>query len=151
MSDIVIVDSSVLLNVLDIPGFNQDRNDVLEEFGLRVDAGDHLLLPMAAVLETGDQIADLSNGGERRRRADRFRDRIQEALRGEAPWTPIEFPERSRLLGWLANFPDRAMEKLGISDVSIIDAWQQSSARHPNQRVYIWTLHRQLQAYDRHP
>lgn len=151
MSDIVIVDSSVLLNVLDIPGFNQDRNDVLEEFRLLVDAGDHLLLPMAAVLETGDHVADLSDGGERRRCAERFRDRIQEALRDEAPWTPIEFPEPSQLAGWLADFPDRAMEKLGISDVSIIDAWQRSSARHPNQRVYIWTRHRQLQAYDRRP
>ena len=47
MSDIAIVDSSVLLNVLDIPGFNQDRRGVFERFGQLVDAGDHLLLRSA--------------------------------------------------------------------------------------------------------
>ena len=148
MPDIVIVDSSVLLNVLNIPGFNQDRADVLQEFELLVNAGDHLLLPMATVLETGDHVADLSDGRERRRHAERFRDRIFEALRGEAPWTPIEFPEPSRLLTWLADFPDMAMRELGVSDVSIIDEWQRACARHPRQRVYVWTLHGQLRSYD---
>ncbi len=151
MSDIVIVDSSVLLNVLDIPGFNQQRDDVLERFGQLVDAEDHLLLPLAAVIETGDHVADLRDGRERRRYAERFRDCIHEALRDEAPWTPIEFPDPSRLQAWLADFPDRAMRELGISDVSIIDAWQRACTRHPHQRVYIWTLHQPLRAYDRHP
>lgn len=151
MSDIVIVDSSVLLNVLDIPAFNQHRDDVLEEFGLLVSAGDHLLLPMAAVLEAGDHIADLSDGRERRRHAERFRCRIHEALRGEAPWTPIEFPEPSRLLAWLVDFPDMAMRELGVSDVSIIDEWKRACARHPRQRVYVWTLHVPLRGYDRRP
>ena len=151
MSDIVIVDSSVLLNVLDVPKFNQHRDDVLERFAQLVDAEDHLLLPLAAVLETGDHVADLSDGRERRRYAERFRDRIHEALRGEAPWTPIDFPEPSLLLAWLDDFPDMAMRELGISDVSIINAWQRAYARHPRQRVYIWTLHQRLQAYDRCP
>ena len=151
MSDIVIVDSSVLLNVLDIPGFNQDRRGVFERFGQLVDAGDHLLLPMAAVLQTGDHVADLSDGSERRRYAERFRDCIHEALQGEAPWTPIDFPEPSLLRSWLADFPDKAMEGLGISKVSVIDAWRRACKRHPHQRVYVWTLHQRLGAYDRSP
>ena len=138
MSDIVIVDSSVLLNVLDIPEFNQDKDDVFDEFGL-------------LGLETGDHVADLSDGGHRRHHATRFRDCIHQALQGEAPWTPIDFPDPSLLLAWLADFPDMAMRKLGLSDVSIIDAWQRVCIRHPHQRVYIWTLHQQLGAYDQRP
>ena len=88
MSDIVIVDSNILLNVLDVPAHNQDREAVFTEFEVLVEAGDHLLLPMAAVLETADHIADLSDGRERRRFAIRFRDRILEALRDDAPWCP---------------------------------------------------------------
>ena len=106
---------------------------------------------MAAVLETADHIADLSHGGERRRCALRFRDRILEALRDETPWSLVEFPEASRLAEWLADFPNNATQELGLSDVSILDAWQTACARHPNQRVYVWTLHRKLQAYDRRP
>ena len=62
MSDIVIVDSSILLNVLDVPGFNQDREIVLEQFGMLVEAGDHLLLPVAAMLEAGDHVAERRRG-----------------------------------------------------------------------------------------
>lgn len=151
MSDIVIVDSTILLNVLDIPAFNQDRAAVLAEFETLLEAEDHLFLPMAAVLETADHIADLSQGGERRRCALRFRDRILEALRDDPPWSLVEFPEASRLAEWLADFPNNATQELGLSDVSILDAWQTACARHPNQRVYVWTLHRKLQAYDRRP
>ena len=151
MSDIVIVDSSVLLNVLDVPGFNQTREDVREEFSTLVEAEDDLLLPVAAMLETGDHVADLSHGGERRRCAVRFRACILEALQGEAPWTPIEFPETSRLIEWLDEFPDMAKLELGLSDVSILDAWRRACELHPRQRVYIWTLHGQLRAYDRKP
>ena len=147
MSDIVIVDSCVLLNVLDVPGFNQHRDDVFQEFVRLVDAENHLLLPMAAVLETGDHVADLSDGKARRRYAERFRDCIHEALDGKAPWTPIEFPETSQLLVWLADFPDMAMQEFGVSDMSIIDAWERQRTLHPHRRVYVWTLHQRLRAY----
>lgn len=148
---LVIVDSSILLNVLDIPGFNQDRVDVLEQFRLFVDAGHLFLLPIAAVFETGNHLADLADGRERRRHAQRFQRRILEALDGHAPWVPIEVPETARLRAWLDNFPDQAMRELGLGDVSIIDEWERACRRHPSQRVRIWTLHRQLQSYDRPP
>ena len=54
MSDIVIVDTSVLLNVLDIPAFNQNRAEVFAEFNEFLDSGASFLLPMAAIFETGD-------------------------------------------------------------------------------------------------
>lgn len=47
MSDIVLLDTSVYLNVLDVPGFNQDRDEILDEFAVRVESGDYFLLPMA--------------------------------------------------------------------------------------------------------
>ena len=149
MSDIVIVDSSILLNVLDVPAFNQDREAVLAEFGALLEAEDHLLLPLAAVFETADHIADLSDGRMRRRFALQFRDHILGALRDDPPWSLIELPETSRLVEWLGDFPDMATQELGLSDVSILDAWRRECDRHPSQRVYIWTLHRQLRAYDR--
>ena len=65
MSDIVIVDTSVLLNVLDVPRRNQDRDAVLAEFDALVDGSASILLPMAVVFETGNHIARLSNGRQR--------------------------------------------------------------------------------------
>ena len=49
MPDVVIVDTTVLLNVLDVPRRNQDRDAVLAEFKKLVEREVSLLLPMAAL------------------------------------------------------------------------------------------------------
>ena len=48
MSAIVIVDTSVLLNIMDVPDRNQHKPAVLDRLGALIDAGDHLFIPMAA-------------------------------------------------------------------------------------------------------
>lgn len=67
MSAIVLLDTSVYLNVLDVDGFNQDRSTVLDGFERRIRTGDNFLLPMATIWETGNHIAHLLDGGRRRR------------------------------------------------------------------------------------
>ena len=149
MSDIVIIDTSVLLNVLDVPAFNQHREEVFIRFEEHLDAGASFLLPMAAIFETGDHIADLRNGGQRRRYAEIFRRRIREALEGEAPWVPISFPDSRQLAEWLNSFPDHTMRGPDLSDLSIIKAWEVECTRHLSRRVLIWSLDQHLQGYDR--
>ena len=149
MSDIVIVDTSVLLNVLDVPAFNQDRTEVFAQFKELLDSGANFLLPMATIFETGDHIADLRDGRQRRRYAEVFRDRIREALEGKAPWVPIQFPDSTQLADWLENFPDAAMTGQDMSDFSIAKAWEMECTRHPTRRVRIWSLDQHLQGYDR--
>ena len=151
MSDIVIVDTSVLLNVLDVPAFNQNRAEVFAEFDEFLDSGASFLLPMAAIFETGDHIADLRDGRQRRRYAEIFRDRICEALEGKAPWVPIRFPDLQQLAGWMEDFPDCAMRGPDMSDLSIIKAWKIECSRHPTWRIRIWSLDQHLQGYDREP
>ena len=151
MPDVVIVDTTVLLNVLDIPPRNQNRDAVLAEFGALVDGGASILLPMAVVFETGNHIARLPNGGRRRHHAERFCDQVRMALEDEAPWTLVPLPEPADLAQWLDKFPDHAMRKTGMGDLSIIKAWEAARTRHPNRRVRIWSFDGDLQGYDRHP
>lgn len=151
MSDIVIIDTSVLLNVLDIPAFNQDRAEVFAQFKDLLDSDASFLLPMAAIFQAGDHIADLRDGRERRHYADKFRDSIREALEGNAPWVPIRFPDSQQLARWLKSFPDFAMRGPGMSVLSIVKAWEIECARHPARRIRIWSLNKHLQGYDRGP
>jgi len=151
MSDIVIVDTSVLLNVLNVPTFNQHRSEIFVRFEEFLEAGASFLLPMAAIFETGDHIADLRDGRQRRRYAEVFRKRIREALEGDAPWVPIRFPDSRQVAGWLESFPDHAMRGPDMSDLSIIKGWEAECARHQGRRVRIWTLDRDLRGYDRIP
>ena len=151
MLEVVVVDTSVLLNVLDVPGFNQDREEVFGQFEEFVDADASLLLPMATVFETGNHIADLPNGGQRRRYAGVFCDQVRKALNGEAPWALIPLPDSEQFSRWLEYFPDFAMREAGMSDLSIVKAWEAACARHRSQRVRIWSHHRHMQSYDRQP
>lgn len=42
MSAIVLVDTSILLNVVNVPGRNQQRVDILGALAMKIDEGDHL-------------------------------------------------------------------------------------------------------------
>ena len=57
---ICIVDTSVFCNVLDIPHKNQQRAEVLAILKRCIERDYALLLPLAAIFETGTHIAHLS-------------------------------------------------------------------------------------------
>ncbi|OGB32764.1 MAG: hypothetical protein A3F78_08175 [Burkholderiales bacterium RIFCSPLOWO2_12_FULL_61_40] len=151
MSAIVLVDTSILLNVVDVPGRNQQRDAVIDELAARIDDGDHLFIPLAAIIETGNDIARISDGGARRSAAERFAGAVRAALNDEAPWKPLNFPSHEDLSAWLVQFPDSASKKVGMGDLSIQHEWGHLCKKYPMSRVLIWTLDIDLQGYDRAP
>jgi len=149
MSAVILVDTSIFLNILDIPGKNQDRLSTLDKFMAMIDLGDSLLLPMAAIIETGRHIAHLGDGGLRRRCAELYVDQVRQALNGSAPWQPTSFPKKETILSWLGAFPDNAMRGLSLTDLSIVKEWEKACDMHPNRNVRIWSLDEHLGGYDR--
>jgi hypothetical protein len=151
MSPIVLLDPSVLMNVWDVPGFNQDREAVLRQLEVYINQFAHLFIPMAAVFEVGNHVAQLPEGRTRRTMASRFADAIRDALNDRAPWKPIYFHDPTRLAEWLNEFPAAAMQGLGMGDLSIRKEWEAHCTRFPMSRVTVWTLDRDLAGLDRHP
>ena len=148
MGEIVIVDTSILLNVLNVPGLNQDREVVFKQFAECIDRHATLLVPLGAVLEVGNHIARISDGNKRWHHAKIFRDQMGKALKGEAPWALIPLPDHKQLVSWLNDFPNSAMQGAGLVDLSIIKAWEATRERHHMSRVRIWSLDSHLQGYD---
>lgn len=148
MSAIVIVDTSILLNILDVPGRNESRAEVLDQLGALIEAGDHLFIPMAAIVEVGNHIAQLGNGAQRRSTAERFVSEVRKALADEAPWKPINFPSNLEVLSWLEAFPDAAMQGLGMGDLSIKKEWETLCAKYRMSRVWVWALDGDLEGLD---
>ena len=160
MSDIVLLDTSVYLNVLDVPSCNQDRTAILREFEVSIDRGDYFLLPLAVVWETGNHIADLGDGQTRRTFAQKLVADVTRAFKGDVPYRATHFPERDEFLSWLSDFPDMTMrnksewklrEGASLADLSIIKEWERSCALHQMSRVRVWSLDGDLAGYDRHP
>ena len=149
MSDIVIVDTNVFSNMLNIPGYNRDHAVVITCFKHFIDASASFLLPLAAVYETGNHVGRIRDGNQRRRFAKVFRDRVTEALQGAAPWSPVLYPDAEQLVEWLREFPEYAMRnEMGLADFSIMKDWEVTRALHRHRRVRIWSLDSDLQSYD---
>jgi hypothetical protein len=81
MSALVLLDTSVYLNILDVPSFNQDREVILDEFEIRFQDQDLFFLPMATIWETGNHIADLANGSIRYQYGKKLLEDITKATR----------------------------------------------------------------------
>jgi len=151
MRTVILVDTCIFLNVLNVPAFNQHRKQILDELTRLTNLSVNLLLPFAAIVETGNHIAQLSDGNLRRSFAQQFVQQVQSAIAGEAPWTPTQSVDTETVGSWLGQFPDYAMREIGIGDLSIIKEWESACTRHPNYRVYIWSLDGGLMGYDRQP
>ncbi|MDJ0616071.1 MAG: hypothetical protein QNJ63_04845 [Calothrix sp. MO_192.B10] len=120
MGAVAIVDTSILCNVLNIPNRNGERSQVMQELKQFLEEDTTLLLPMAAVYETGNHIAQLNDGGNRRRFAELFVKEVKKAIAGESPWQVMEVPTIEEIGEWLSGFPDSAMRGAGMGDLSIL-------------------------------
>ncbi len=88
------------------------------ELEAKVRRRESLVLPMSGILETGNHVGQVGDGRQRREVAKKFILLIQQAIRGEAPFTPTPFFEPDDLLAWLDEFPDWAARGSGFADLS---------------------------------
>jgi predicted nucleic acid-binding protein len=151
MSDIVIVDTSILCSVLRVPNKGQHHTEAIAELGRLIRDGHTLLLPLATIYETGNHIAQNGDGQTRRRVAHSFVSQVQQAFAGEAPWTPTPLPLNEEFVQWITEFPDYAMRGTGIGDLSIVKVWEQQCELHQGRRVRVWSYDRHLAGFDREP
>lgn len=150
---VAIVDTSIFCEFLNIPTMNNSREEVFNKFQELVESDTSFLLPMAAVYETGNHIAQLklSDGRVRRSYAKKFVKQVRKAINGESPWQIIQVPVREEIGIWLHEFPDSAMREVGMGDFSIIKELEKAVKRTPYLRVFIWSLDKHLMGYDHQP
>ncbi|MDR2849787.1 MAG: hypothetical protein LBW77_04490 [Verrucomicrobiota bacterium] len=160
MKAIILIDTSVYLNILDVPGRNQERVEILSEFEEKIKANDIFLLPLMTIIETGNHIVRRLDGNQRRRYAGKMRDDVIKALKDETPYRAPQFPQKDDLIRWLADFPNHVNQfrgnaededGAGFSDFTIFKEWEQTCERYPMSRVLIWSLDDHLKSYDREP
>ncbi|QJB47227.1 hypothetical protein [Dolichospermum flos-aquae] len=159
MSSICLIDTSIFLEILNVPNYNQHRASVLEDFQTYAQSGCTFLLPMATILETGNHIAQNGDGTMRRKTALRFVKAVKEAFTGEAPWRTTTFPNTTEIMLWIDQFPELAgknkapdkQEGTSFGDLSIIEEFNKSCKRFPMSEVFIWSLDRDLQSYHQTP
>lgn len=161
MADICVLDTSVLLNVLNIPKDNQSkRAEIKAQFIEKIFAGCQFIIPEVVILEVGNHISQCGDGRVRRAKAKKFVANISQSFAGTTPYQVSDFDTVGQWKQWLTEFPEYAgknkssakpNEGTSLADLSIIKEFEQLCQKHPQQRIYIWSLDQDLQAYDYQP
>lgn len=155
VSTVTFLDTSVLCELLAVPGKSRGDGVVRREFDERVAAGERFVLPITAVIETGNHIAQAP--GDRRRCALALTALVEAAAADRPPFTTHDVRwDASFLADLLAgdgtgqSFADLAGNgQMGAGDVAILverDRFVAASALAPED-VRIWTLEAVLGAY----
>lgn len=144
---IVLIDTTVFCNIVKVPGRNQNEATVADRLTRLVKVRTSILLPIAAIIETGNHVGQLADGGLRRQAAARFVKQVRGALNGEAPWLATRLAELDDWNLLLDGFPNAASKGLGFGDVTITAEYHYQKKLHPKRDVYIWSLDSHLAAY----
>ena len=146
MASISFIDTSILCNLVPVPGYDQQREQVLEEMGRRLDEGEEFILPITSVIETGNHIAQLGSGSARRQAATKLDELLRLICAGQAPWVLHDVAWDSMFLQQLldgadtqTSYIDHAQAGVGAGDLCILTERQAFSNRS-RIPAGIWTL-----------
>lgn len=151
---VTFIDTSVLLEVLRVPGKSQRPDEVASELRERVETEETLVLPTAAIIETGNHIAQLADGGIRRTLGDKLAQILHATVTGAAPWALNGASWDGDLLSAICQgargcpaLPEMLMQQVGVGDVSILAEAEAYERRVANVAVSVWTHDGGLSAY----
>lgn len=147
--NVKFIDTSVMLNLLEVPNMCSDKEIVREQWKESLDAGDFLIMPAATIIETGNHIAHINNGNIRRKIAGQFGEYLRKTASGEAPWKLYGVKDmKEELLYFADNIENFATREIGIGDMSIIYAYQQYIKEVPAiGSIMIWSTDYHFREY----
>lgn len=150
---VVLIDTSVLLNLLRVPGHCDQHTAVRKEFDRLRNEGARFILPITSLIETGNLISQCD--GDRHGAAERFAKSIRAAKSADPPWT-------IRDVSWNGEFVEALLsgdstgsdlvqhltaKSLGTGDIAILVERDQFRADAAFTDIRVWTLDAELRAH----
>lgn len=157
MRRVELVDTSILVEILNVPGKNGHHERVLGELDQkRTDSSISLMLPTATVIETGNHIHHVPDGHARRQCAKGFADVLALTVVGDAPWTLLNARWDGPLLDSIRGGAGTGMDLvehatkqcLSCGDLSVV-AERDDYRRRVSKgiKVVIWTVDEAMDAW----
>jgi hypothetical protein len=146
MTTVVFIDTSILCNLIPVPGRNQDETQVRTELSSRLSSGHQFILPITSVIETGNFVAQLGDGRERLATATKFESILRLICAGNAPWVLHDVAWNQDFLelfldggGSGMNYVEHAQSRIGAGDLCILTEREHYRARTKID-AEVWTL-----------
>lgn len=144
------IDTSIVMNLLEVPNMCAEAKAVKDEFKAAVEAKETLILPMSTIIESGNHIAHIADGKVRRTKAMKFQTFLKKTAKDEAPWKLYGLEmKKEDLLALAEDFPECALRmEMGIGDMSIIRFYERYKNEVPAiGRIMIWSKDTHLMGY----
>lgn len=159
----LVIDTSYLLELFAVPGNTQLQaaKAVQAKFAQAFNSNAQLFVPLPVLFELANHIADVKDGGARRKKALELVDAVNAWLAGEVPITIVSSMDDSRTVGDFCaalTALTKQYEKLvpsqhGLTDTAVVMEAQRLREKHKDNRlqnfkVHIWTRHQSLKALE---
>ncbi len=150
---VVFVDTSIIVRLIGIDG-KQAATEVAAEFDRRQEAGQRFVLPVTALIEAGNRVAQ-QQPSKRRRFAEQLQKVIEAASQPNPPWilheATLDQQFAQELLAGDSTGSDLttllAAGRLGTGDVAILVERDQFKQKMSHASLEVWTLDRELSAH----
>lgn len=152
VTPVYVVDTSYLCELFAVPHYSTAEaiSEVRKRFAAAVEAGTRLYVSLPAIFELAGHIADVPNGGLRRKLSVKLRDTVVTSGREGQPWNLLPALDMSTVERLISSFVDHSREKgMGLVDTTLIDEaarLRQTTYRGKAWRVHIWTKDQTLKA-----
>ncbi|GAA1900443.1 hypothetical protein [Lapillicoccus jejuensis] len=148
-----LIDTSVFLEILDVPGKASRHQQIADEFIARYKDGHRFVLPLTTIIETGNHVAQC--GGDRRGAARRFTTALRQAQETQPPWIIRDVQWDKARLDYLLTGDSTGSSlmdllgdgRMGTGDVAILVERDEFRSASNFTDVRIWTLEATLNAY----
>lgn len=153
MATITLVDTSVLCELLQVPGKSSTARGtrLLADLNRRWEAGERLVIPLTAIIETGNHIAQ--SEGDRYTLAGRLVRLLRSAGEDGSPWHVLDLRLGKDFLHSLCagassgeDLAQLAARKVGAGDVAVLVERDQLKRGSAVREVKVWTLDHGLDA-----
>jgi hypothetical protein len=149
MRTVCILDSSVLDEVLAVPGKSGEHTTAADDLLQKAKNGELLVLAWPVLVEVGGHIAHCRDGTGRRKLAEAFAELVKKALEGRGPLSVAELPKSPEISRALDSFADAAMRGLSLADLVLGQLYERYCEEMPYARIYVWSFDRHLSGFDR--
>ncbi|MDC7286791.1 hypothetical protein NXH76_03165 [Blautia schinkii] len=146
------IDTSIIMNLLEIPYMCDKKDEVKEEFRNAIENGERLVLPISVIIESGNHIAHIADGNMRKEKAESFSRFLEKTAKDDAPWKLFGTGlDKEDLLHIAEDFPEKALTmRMGVGDLSIIRLYNNFIENTPALgRIMIWSTDSHLQGYSK--
>ena len=152
VTPVYVIDTSYLCELFAVPHYSTKKDivEVKRRFKEAIKAGRRLYVSLPAIFELAGHIADVPDGGLRRKLSEELRDTVVSSICENFPWNLVPALEMNTVEELINGFVDHSREKgMSLVDTTLIDEaarLSQTTYRGQAWRVHIWTKDKRLKA-----